>query len=182
MSVFLYVDNSNVWIEGMRLSAVKNHTAVDISDAMNNNIVDRGWRCDFGQLLYLTGGNKSGIKKSHLYGSRPPEADSIWNAAKAQGFSITVYDRNYNNREKKIDTQIVSDIIGDALTVMNAGDEIMLVSGDADYVPAIEKIKDLKKGIIFNVASWDHSISPELKSKRDNFISLTPHLQNLKSV
>lgn len=182
MSVYLYVDNSNIWIEGMRISAVYNGMAVDIYDAMDNNILDRSWHCDFGKLLSLTGGDKSNIASARLYGSRPPQADSLWKAAERQGFDVIVYDRNFSNHEKKIDTQIVVDMLNDAFTKMKAGDEIMLVSGDSDYVPMIKQLKDMNKGYIVNVACWEHSTSPELKSTCDNFMPLNPHLKTLSTI
>jgi hypothetical protein len=50
----------------------------------------------------------------------------------------SVEDRNGANREKKIDTGIVAAMTRDAYTKANKDtDTITLVSGDADYVPAI---------------------------------------------
>ncbi len=40
MSNFLYVDNSNVWIEGMHVSAVVQGIAPDIWSALNHRICD----------------------------------------------------------------------------------------------------------------------------------------------
>jgi hypothetical protein len=50
MALFVYVDNSNVWIEGMRISAVRKGMAADAKDAMNRKITDQGWTYDFGKL------------------------------------------------------------------------------------------------------------------------------------
>lgn len=58
-------------------------------------------------------GEQSSVSRAVLYGSRPPANDSVWRAAEAQGFEVVVYDRNAANREKKIDTKIVTDLIGD---------------------------------------------------------------------
>lgn len=38
MASFVYVDNSNVWIEGMHVSAVENAIAPDLYAAQDNNI------------------------------------------------------------------------------------------------------------------------------------------------
>ncbi|MFF5717609.1 hypothetical protein [Streptomyces buecherae] len=40
MVIFVYVDNSNVWIEGQRPSAVKKDMAATVTDAMNQRICD----------------------------------------------------------------------------------------------------------------------------------------------
>jgi hypothetical protein len=47
--LFVYVDSSNLWIEGQRLSAVRRPMAVDAVAAMKRGIVDHDWRIDFGQ-------------------------------------------------------------------------------------------------------------------------------------
>ncbi len=52
-------------------------------------------------------------------------------------------------------------------------DEMTLVSGDADYVPAIEKLK--RRGITVNVVFWDHA-ARELKEVASKFVSLNEYL------
>lgn len=61
-----------------------------------------------------------------------------------------MYDRNVANHEKKIDTDIVATMIEDSYEILKSGDEITLVSGDADYAPAVEKLK--KRRIPVHVA------------------------------
>ena len=69
---------------------------------------------------------------------------------------VVVYDRNVKNREKKIDTDIVATMMEDSFTILDvATDEMTLVAGDADYVPAIEKLR--KRGITFHVVFWSHA-------------------------
>ncbi len=53
MGLFVYVDNSNVWIEGQRVSAVAKGMAPDIWTAMNASICDHTWSYDFGRLYDL---------------------------------------------------------------------------------------------------------------------------------
>lgn len=50
MANFLYVDNSNVWIEGMHVAAVEHGMAPDIWAAQEQRICDTSWRIDFGRL------------------------------------------------------------------------------------------------------------------------------------
>lgn len=142
MANLLYVDNSNIWIEGMHVAAVESGLAPGIWEAQQAKICDHSWKLDFGKLFEFAGGEKSEVKKATLFGSRPPPNDSVWDAAKRKGFEVVVYDRNVKNREKKIDTDIVATMIEDSFTIMDIKkDEITLVAGDADYVPAIEKLK-----------------------------------------
>ena len=55
-------------------------------------------------------------------------------------------------------------------------DEITLVAGDADYVPAIEKLK--KRNIPVHVVFWAYA-SRELKEVATKFINLDPYLEHL---
>jgi hypothetical protein len=177
MANFLYVDNSNVWIEGMRASAVAKGLAANIHDAMQHNITDRDWRLDFGKLHDFAGRNRPGIGRAVLYGSRPPANDSLWILAKKDGFDVVVHDRNIANREKKVDTSMVTDMVADSYELMKpATDEITLISGDRDLQPAVEQL--VKRGFRVDVVFWDHA-AIELKNCATRFVSLNPHLRIL---
>lgn len=177
MANFLYVDNSNIWIEGMHVAAYKNGLVPDVWDAVKNKICDQSWKLDFGKLFQFAGGDKSDVKKATLFGSRPPQNDSVWMAAERHGFEVVIYDRNVANHEKKIDTDIVATMMENSYELLTIGeDEMTLVSGDADYVPAIEKLK--KRGIPVHVVFWKHA-SRELKEAATKFIELDPYWNHL---
>ena len=130
MANLLYVDNSNVWIEGMHFAAYKSGKAADVRSAMNDNIC-ANWKFDFGKLFTFAGGEKVDVKTAKLFGSRPPPNDSIWQIAEKKGFEVVVYDRNIVNREKKIDTDIVATMMEDSYEILTIGeDEVTLVAGD----------------------------------------------------
>jgi hypothetical protein len=176
MPNLLYVDNSNIWIEGMHVAAVQNGLAPDIWSAMELKIFDK-WSMDFGKLFQFAGGDRKEVKKATLFGSRPPQNDTLWKIAKSKGFEVVVYDRNIANREKKIDTDIATTMIEDSFTILDIGkDEMTLVAGDSDYVPAIEKLR--KRGVTVDVVFWNHA-SKELKKAASNFINLDPFLNHL---
>jgi len=175
MANYLYVDNSNVWIEGMHVSAVKVGIAPDIWSAMENNICDYGWKLEFGRLHEFAGGDNPA--RAILYGSRPPPNDSLWNIAKRKGFEVVVFDRSLKNKEKKIDTQITADIITDLYERMKREDEVTLVAGDKDYVPVCEKV--IARGVRFDVVFWNHAAG-ELKRACTEFVNLNPHLDLLR--
>lgn len=178
MANLLYVDNSNVWIEGMHVSAVKVGIAPDLWTALENKICDYGWKIDFGKLFQFAGGDKADVKRAALFGSRPPPNDSLWEAAKRKGFQVHVYDRSVKNREKKIDTDIVATMMEDSFTILDPkADEITLVAGDADYVPAIEKLRN--RGITFHVVFWAHA-ARELREAATKFVALDPYLDHLR--
>ncbi len=129
MANLLYVDNSNVWIEGMHVAAFSNGLAPDVWSAVKNKICDQSWKLDFGKLFQFAGGNKTDVRKAALFGSRPPQNDSVWEAARRNGFEVITYDRNIANHEKKIDTDIVATMIEDSYEILKPGDEMTLVSG-----------------------------------------------------
>ncbi|GHS94177.1 hypothetical protein FACS1894139_04190 [Planctomycetales bacterium] len=179
MAKYVYVDNSNVWIEGRKVAAVARDWAFDVWDATNNNILDREWKYDFGKLLELVGGKKNGLKKAMLFGSRPPQNDSLWNAAHRHGFEVVVENRNARDHEKKIDTGIAVQMVADSFQLITdkTQDEMVLVAGDADYVPALKNIAN--RGIKITVAFWEHA-SNELKEAAAEFISLDRFVDQLK--
>jgi len=70
--------------------------------------------------------------------------------------------------EKGIDASLSTDLLWYAF--QNAYDIAILVSGDADFIPAIERVRLLGKRV--EIWTFKHSIGKELKSKVDkvNFI------------
>jgi len=162
----LYVDNSNVWIEGMHVAAYRNGIAPDVWTAVKGNICDHTWKLDFGKLFSFAGGDKKEVRKAALFGSN-----------ERNGFEVITYDRNVVNAEKKIDTDIVATMIEDSYEILQPGDEVTLVSGDSDYVPAIEKLK--KRGIPVHVVFWKHA-SREIKEAATSFTELDQWLEHLK--
>jgi len=175
MAKYVYVDNSNVWIEGRRAAAVENNLAFDIVDALENKTFDPNWKYDFGKLLELVGGKKNGLKKAYLFGSRPPQNDSLWEAARQGGFEVVVEDRNAQNREKKIDTGIAVRMMEDSYECIADKniDEMILVAGDKDYVPVVSSIS--RRGIRVVVYFWDHA-EVELKDHAALFFSLNRYI------
>lgn len=109
MADFIYVDDSNLYIEGKRVSAVTEGLAMNIYDAMNNRILGPAYNIRFGRLHeFVAGADTAKIARAALFGSRPPPNDSLWQYAKRAGFELVLEDRNIANSQKKIDTGIVS--------------------------------------------------------------------------
>lgn len=155
---FVYVDNSNFFIEGQRLSAVKKQMsgAETIIEAMKNKIVNFGWHPDYGKLYEFACGDPAQIGSANLWGS-PPPGDSFWNMVKEHGFQVTVYDKSKAGKEKKVDTAITYQMAKDAHTgKIRAGiDEITLVSGDKDYQPAVVDLVSCGHNV--HVVFWGHA-------------------------
>jgi hypothetical protein len=73
MADYVYVDNSNLYIEGRRVAAVQQGLAENIQEAMAEGILDQGYTISFGKLHeFLCGQDKREIKRVALFGSRPP--------------------------------------------------------------------------------------------------------------
>ena len=179
MANFVYVDNSNVWIEGRHVAAVESGHAIDVATAMKYDYQDPTWSYDFGRLLDFAGGEANQVGRAVLYGSKPPPRDSLWAAAERKGFEVIVHDRSrFTGREKKVDTSLVTDVMTDAYTRLDqASDTITLVAGDADYVPAVQALRNI--GITVDVCFWDQA-SRELKDVCSKFISLNPYVEHLR--
>jgi uncharacterized LabA/DUF88 family protein len=176
---YIYVDNSNLYIEGRRVSAVVEKMAPNIITAMNNDILDNSYTISFGKLHeFLTGSDLSKIKRATLFGSRPPPNDSLWQVAKKAGFEVRLEDRNYSNKEKKIDTAIATLMTKDAYKHGDPGaDLFVLVAGDKDYVPTLNELT--ADGYKVEVVFWNHAAA-ELKKAATKFTSLDSYLEHLR--
>lgn len=176
---YIYVDNSNLYIEGRRVSAVAQGLAANIREAMDLGILDQGYTISFGRLHeFLTGNDLTKIKRVALFGSRPPPNDSIWQAAQRVGFELHLEDRNVKNKEKKIDTGIATLLTKDAYKHGNPKDDtFVLVAGDADYVPTVNELQ--ADGYKVEVVFWSHA-ARELREVASKFIPLDQYLDTLR--
>lgn len=177
MGALIYLDDSNLWIEGKKVSAVDKGLALNIWEATETRTFDNTFRVDFGKVLEIA--NNEPIKIARFYGSKPPERDTVWNRAKQVGFRLTILDRNVRNKEKGVDSSMVADIIEDKYELAQPGDVFILITGDADYVPAIDKLH--AKNYEVHVLFWDHA-STELKRAADKFQSLNGYLTQLRAL
>lgn len=178
MTLFVYVDNSNVWIEGMRVSAVKKGLAASAQDAMSRKISDQSWTYDFGRLYQAVCPDTAQIGRSSLFGSRPPANDSLWDLARNEGFEVFTFDRNFSNKEKEVDV-VATQIMADSYEHMRAtnGDRVVLLSGDRDYVPTVKSLATRK--LPTTVVFWQHATAHDLKVAADDYVSLDPLFDHL---
>jgi hypothetical protein len=89
-SSLILVDNSNVFIEGRKFSARRK--GMQRQSIEEKDPQDPSWRLDFGKLLeFLAEGRP--IIAAILVGSTPPSNDSVWTAAKLNGFRVFTHDR-----------------------------------------------------------------------------------------
>ena len=179
MAEFIYVDNSNIFIEGRRIAAIRHGKARDLAHANRHDIQDLSFRLDFGGLYdFISEHNPEKVARAVLFGSSPPDSDAVWQIAERVGFEAVVVSRNSQNKEKKIDTGIVAAMVRDAYTKADrTRDTITLVAGDSDYVPAVELLTE--DGYCVEVVFWS-SASSELKEVCSRFIELDRYLEKLE--
>lgn len=176
--LFVYVDNSNVWIEGQRIQAVRQGLATDLADAQRRHVAAQ-WHYDFGRLYKIACPSTAPIGRSILFGSRPPADDSLWNIARREGFQVITYDRNAANKEKQVDISLSTTMMEDSYEHMKATrqDVAVLVGGDGDFVPTVKSLK--RRGFGVRVVFWSHAVSRELRDSADDFVVLDPHFETL---
>ena len=179
MAEFIYIDNSNLTIEGMRLSAVKTGKARSFQDSIDNKIFDQTFRIDFGNLhSFIAGDDPLQIKRCMFFGSTPPTTDSIWKMAEKAGFEVVTQKRNASNREKQVDTGLVGQMVRDAYRNVDIEkDTITIVSGDADFTTNVEML--VADGFNVEVVFWGQFAS-SLKQACKKFINLDAHMDHLK--
>ena len=91
---------------------------------------------------------------------------------------VVVHDRNIRNKEKKVDTSISTEMMSDSYERMSSdSDEIVLVSGDSDYVPTVTNLR--QRDFAVNVVFWAHA-SRELRDSATTFVPLDPYLEHLR--
>ena len=172
--VFIYVDDSNMWIEAKKLAAKQGNFKC---------VEDPRLRMDMGKLAEFVAKGKE-IACDNLYGSEPPPVDTVWKKIKQCGWKVKLSQRSfYTNKEKQVDHKIVKDITALVSDRSVAKGTIILVSGDADLIPAIEE--GLSKKWSFEIWMWASGISNALKRlEEEHPVSLKvswldPHLQDV---
>ncbi|WAG79772.1 NYN domain-containing protein [Metapseudomonas furukawaii] len=127
----------------------------------------RNYRIDFGRLLLAAAkdsqGNTRFVKSAYIAGVIPDD-DSFWTVAEKQGFKVM---RGYlsgspgQQRSKQDDAYLVTEITS-TLYEQEGPSTIVLVAGDADYVPPL--LKAGEKGWRKEVAFIDRGLSSALEA------------------
>ncbi|ACL73029.1 NYN domain-containing protein [Thioalkalivibrio sulfidiphilus] len=130
-----------------------------------NSGQSRGYRVDFGRLLTAASRDASGktrfVKSAYIAGVIPDD-DSFWKIAENQGFTVR---RGYlsgaggGQRSKQDDAYLITEITS-TLYEHQGPSTIVLVAGDADYVPPL--IRANEKGWRVEVAFIDRGLSSAL--------------------
>lgn len=161
VAVNVYIDNSNLWIQGQKTYARKRGMRV---------LQDPTWRFDVGRLLDVLAG-QSGLpteERQHnfqyfLFGSTPPPVDSVWVAMEACNVHVSTFPRSkWTGREKQVDQKIASKSVSHASNAYHSGNpcEVIIVSGDSDMIAAVETIRE-EYGLSVDIWSWKDGLAHE---------------------
>ncbi|CAG8500804.1 2294_t:CDS:10 [Diversispora eburnea] len=147
--VYVFVDNSNVLIEGKyAVAELKN---LSTFDKKRDSLCFNQFRIDHGHLLATIQDDRKLGDDPVIVGLRPPPDDSLWRHVREQGNSVMIFDRNFENREKK-----------DNITLGHAIDEIIftknpstlaIISGGSDFEPIVETA--IKRNWIVETWFWN---------------------------
>jgi uncharacterized LabA/DUF88 family protein len=165
-TVYVFVDNSNVWIEGKKISGQQGRPPVPSNYR---------YRIEYGKLLQHVLDGRELVAVPRLYGSEPPPNDSVWNIIRAQGFDVKVFKRNIFNREKGVDMRMGLDIGRLVLTEKSAA-TVVIVAGDADFVQVVEDVHGA--GWKAEVWYWSNCAN-DLRKAVDRFESLNAVLYKI---
>lgn len=171
---FTYVDNSNFFIEGQRIAGIEATMAENLHDAIARRILDYSWKPDYKKLRELICGEGKQIGSAKLWGSMIPARTS--RAMEESGFAVITYPRSHG-KEKKVDVAIAYEIARDLPKIAKENSEIVIVSGDKDFVPVIDDL--VRGGHKVCVAFWEHA-AMEMKQKASSFFSLNPYSRHLR--
>lgn len=139
---------------------------------ITNHEKGKDFRVDFGLLLAEvcrdTEGKVRPVASAYIAGVIPDD-DSFWKAAEAKGFTVRRGYLGSGNRSKQDDAFLVAEIV-ETIWSQEGPATIVLVAGDADYVPAL--MKSLSKGWRNEVAFINRGISMALEPQVHEFRTL----------
>ncbi len=169
----VFVDNSNVLLEGRRFSEMKKKRRSKLG-----SFLDDRYEIDWGKFLYLLKESDTRVlaEVPILYGSRPPANDSVWRRIREDGFDTKVFDRNIRNKKKGVDMEMGMDV-AERLHTVSPPATIVIAAGDADYIPAVARAQS--KGWVVEVWFWSNAAG-DLKKAANRFSLLDPHLEYLR--
>ncbi len=128
-------------------------------------------KVNFGKLLtHLVDGRK--LIRAIAYVIRGPQSidDNFFTALQNQGFEIKAKELQvFAGGNKKGDWDV--GLVIDAIRMSKSLDVIIFVTGDGDYIPAVEYLQN--HGVFVEVAAFDETCSSKLKERADNFVNVS---------
>ena len=157
--VFIYWDNSNIFLEAQRLAEERGEGAGARFRA----------RIDFANLLRLAHADRP-VRKALAAGSVPPEMRQMWNRMENQGVEVRLYDRGLPAfGEQDIPDRILQlRMLEDALDFNAGPGVVVLLTGDgagylegAGFHSTLERMH--RRGWRIEILSWAGSCNRRMK-------------------
>lgn len=134
------------------------------------------WTMDYRRLYAFLGGQT--CRSATLYNARRDRMTASYDAAYVTGFDVVLGRVNEAQREKGVDLAMAIDVIEDACTDASVGDRFVLCTGDGDFLPVVEKLRERRMHV--TVACWGEDVSARLRHAATRFLDLTPHRDFLR--
>ena len=153
----VFIDNSNLFIEGQRAYAKQQQFLVD------NDI---RFRINFGQLMNVLVGDRK-VAHAALYGSEPPPVDDVWKRIRETNIELFLYKRNDKNREKELQTDLTAHVTRKAMEMSQkyVGEltklTFIIVAGDGDFISAFKQV--FQEKFKLEVWAWKNSLAGRIK-------------------
>jgi hypothetical protein len=171
---YIFVDNSNIFIEGQRAAAL----------AEGSEARGKLYRLDFGRLFSFLNPSPEDSFFVHaneqypkLYGSEPPPMDSIWKVLSSMGVGLKIFRKNPSGKEKRVDAALIIDCMKLVSKLQPKPDgEIVIVAGDADYYDLVGEATS--SGWKVRIVCWSHATA-KIVQRLPGFHDLTPHLMKV---
>lgn len=163
--VWIYVDDSNIWIEAKKLASKVNRL---------KSTEDHRVRIEIGKLTDIVAKDRP-VAQGFLYGSEPPAIDKVWKKIREHGWNVDPLKKSrMTGKEKMLDTKLVADVTERACTTPEEQrSTIILITGDADVIPAMEKVMKYK-GWSLEVYMWKHALSSDIKKMTGDSVKVFP--------
>ena len=157
--VFIYWDNSNIFIEAQRIAEERN----DHVDARFRV------RVNFDNMLRLAHADRP-LRKAMVAGSVPPELRQLWNQLDNRGVEVSLFDRGQSAAgEQEIPDRILQlRMLEDALDYNGDPGIVVLLTGDgagylegAGFHSTLERMH--RRGWRIEILSWTRSCNRRMK-------------------
>ncbi len=157
--VFIYWDNSNIFIEAQRIAEERNEH------------VDARYRVriNFDNMLRLAHADRP-MRRALAAGSVPPEMRNLWNRLANEGVQVTLYDRGRADLgEQEIPDRVLQlRMLEDAMDFVEDPGIVVLLTGDgagysegAGFHSTLERMH--RRGWRIEILSWAHSCNRRMK-------------------
>ena len=152
---WIFIDNSNLFIEGQKFYATMNNWHVR---------TDPRFRIDFVKLINCIVSDPKRVKDVYLFGSEPPSLDTLWMRLKKRGFNVITFKRDWLNREKEVDVSLAVEATECACdeSAIGMSGTFVFITGDRDLAPAIKKV--IKRDFRVLVVSYKSVLSNSICS------------------